>query len=71
MPTHSFTEEDLQRIDRAIAQGVRTVTFSDGRKVEYSTFEELVARRNFIAGALEQSAGRLRTYAEFTKGVKP
>lgn len=29
--TETFTFEDLERIDKAIAQGVLSVTFADGR----------------------------------------
>lgn len=71
MPTHNFTDEDLERLDRAIAQGLLSVRFSDGREVTFSSFDELVKRRNFIAGALGQTAGRLRTLAEFHKGTTP
>lgn len=69
--TETFTFEDLQRIDKAIAQGVLSVTFADGRKVEFSTFQELVSRRNFIARMLGLEGGRQRLLAEYRKGVAP
>lgn len=65
----NFTQDDLQRLDRAIKQGVRSVTFADGRKIDFSTFEEMVARRNFIAQQLGEDAGRQRLLARFRKGV--
>ncbi|HSH45103.1 MAG TPA: hypothetical protein VK966_04575 [Longimicrobiales bacterium] len=67
----NFTSDDLERIDKAIAQGVLSVTFSDGRAVTFSTFDELIARRNFVARQLGQDAGRQRLYSKFRKGVSP
>lgn len=67
----NFTDDDLERIDQAIAQGVLEVTFADGRNVKFSTFAELIQRRNFVARQLGQDAGRQRLYAEFKRGVRP
>lgn len=67
----NFTAEDLKRIDQAIAQGVLEVSFADGRKVRFSTFEELVQRRAFIARQLGETSGRQRLFAQFTRGVVP
>lgn len=67
----NFTRADLERIDKAIAQGVLAVTFADGRKVEFSTFAELVQRRHFIAQMLGKEGGRQRLFSEFRKGVRP
>lgn len=66
----NFTTDDLKKLDRAITQGVLSVKFSDGREVTFSTFEQLVARRNFVAQQLGEDAGRQRMYAEFKKGVQ-
>lgn len=67
----NFTESDLARLDRAIAQGVLRVRFSDDREVEFSTFQELVARRNFVAQQLSKDGGRQRLFTKFKKGVSP
>lgn len=67
----SFTVEDLTRIERAIVQGTRAVTFSDGRRVEYGTIEELVQRYHLVAKALGHETGRQRMFTEFRKGVTP
>lgn len=67
----NFTSDDLARIDQAIAQGVLEVTFADGRNVKFSTFAELIQRRNFIARQLGEDAGRQRLYAQFERGVSP
>lgn len=65
----NFTTDDLARIDKAIGQGVLSVKFADGRQVDFSTFQELVSRRNFIAQELGQTAGRQRLLAKFKKGL--
>jgi hypothetical protein len=67
----NFTDEDLQRLDRAIGTGALAVTFSDGRRVEFSTFAELVKRRNYIARQLDEESGRQRLYTKYDKGVTP
>lgn len=67
----NFTQADLRRIDHAISQGVLEVEFADGRRVKFSTFDELIARRNFIVQQLGEAAGRQRLKARFTKGVRP
>jgi hypothetical protein len=65
----TFVSADLDELDRAIAQRVLSVSFSDGRSVTFSTFDELVKRRNYISKVLGNSAGRQRLKAEFTKGT--
>lgn len=70
MSSH-LTQDDLDRLDRAIATGTRSVQFSDGRRLEFSTFQELVARREFVAQQLAQEGGRQRLFTKFKKGVSP
>lgn len=65
----NFSTTDLARMDSAIAQGVRKVKFTDGREVEYSTFKELVQRRNFIAQSIGQSTAQRSLRAQFSKGT--
>lgn len=67
----AYTADDLERIEQAIAQGVLTVTFADGRSVTFSNFDELNSRWQFIAKRLGYDAGRRRMLAEFKKGVAP
>lgn len=68
----AYTADDLERIDKAIAQGVMSVSFSDGRSVTFSSFAELIARRSFIEQQLNSAnAGRQRLLAEYKKGVSP
>lgn len=67
----AITQDDLDRLEQAMVQGVLTVTFSDGRSVTFSTFEELNARWQFVAKRLGYDAGRRRMLSEFKKGVAP
>ncbi len=69
MTDTNFTTDDLARIDQAIAQGVLEVRFADGRQVTFSSFKELVSRRDFVARQLGKAAGRQRLLTQFTKGV--
>jgi hypothetical protein len=68
----AYTEADADRLRKAIAQGVMSVTFSDGRSVTFSSFAELTARLNYVEQQLGQAnAGRQRLLASYRKGVSP
>ena len=41
MAEYIWTEEDLARLKKAYARGVRTVEMSDGRRTEFASMEEL------------------------------
>ncbi len=66
----AFTQTDLDVIERAIATGELTVTFSDGRSVTYRSITELIKARDTIKAALSVSSGGSgthSTYATFRK----
>lgn len=68
----AYTQDDVDRLEKAIAQGVMTVTFSDGRSVTFSSFEELSARLAFVRGQMgTANAGRQRLLGAYRKGVTP
>lgn len=48
----AFTQDDLDRIERAIARGERSVRYSDGRSVEYRSMDDLMVARGEIQRAL-------------------
>lgn len=50
----SFTESDLDAINRAIAKGERRVSFTD-RTVEYRDVDELLRARNAIRAEIARS----------------
>lgn len=57
----AFTESDLDRINTAIASGIRSVTFADGRRREYQNLDQLIAARDAIRADLAgQSSGHGR-----------
>jgi hypothetical protein len=67
----AFSADDLTRIEKAMAQGVLTVTMSDGRSVTFSSFQELHDRYAFIKRSIAGEQGRQRMFARFRKGVSP
>lgn len=65
----NFTQDDLARLDEAISQNVREVQYADGRRVHFSSWEDLIKRRNFVARQVGENAGRQRMRTKVTKGV--
>ncbi|MDR0770821.1 MAG: hypothetical protein LBE75_06435 [Burkholderiales bacterium] len=67
-----FTQDDLTRINRAIATGERVVQFSD-KRIEYRSIDELIRVRNQIAEELAAGKGvlpsRIKRIAHGGKGV--
>tara|TARA_B100000749_G_C18334689_1_gene426451 strand:+ start:696 stop:914 length:219 start_codon:yes stop_codon:yes gene_type:complete len=52
----TWTDSDLVAVRRAIASGVRSVTFADGRKTEYQSLDQLLAAERVIDAALKMQA---------------
>jgi hypothetical protein len=50
-----WTQEDLDRVQEALASGERSVTFADGRKLEYQTTAELLKLRTQIKAEITAS----------------
>ena len=48
----TYTDADLVGIRKAIASGVRAVTFADGRKTEYQNLDQMLAAEKVIATAV-------------------
>lgn len=66
----AYTQDDLDKLKRALLNKARRVTFSDGRSVEFSTVAELVQQIDFVARDLANESGHRSTLAEFSKGVE-
>jgi hypothetical protein len=49
----AWKQEDLDRIDAAIAGNVRSVTFADGRSTAYQDVDKMLAVRNQIKAELQ------------------
>ena len=52
----AYQQADLDRLDAAIAGGVRSVTFADGRRTEYQSLDHLLAAREVIETQLKMQA---------------
>lgn len=69
MATVADAKLNVEAIEEAMAHGVRIVEFADGRRVEFSSFEELQQRWQFWRMQAGLEAGRQRLLAEFKRGV--
>lgn len=65
-----MTQDDLDRLERALAKGTKSVTFSDGRAVTFASFEELVKRIQYVRQSLGQEVADKKLLARYTKGVQ-
>jgi hypothetical protein len=66
-----WTQADLDRIDRAIADGgiMQSITFAD-QTYTFRSLDEMLRLRAIIAGALNAAAGTSSTrFAATSKGV--
>lgn len=52
----TWTQGDLIAVRGAIASGIRSVTFADGRKTEYHSLDQLLAAERVIDAALKMQA---------------
>jgi|EndMetStandDraft_9_1072997.scaffolds.fasta_scaffold00102_13 hypothetical protein len=52
----TWKQSDLVAVRTAIASGVRSVTFADGRKTEYHSLDQLLAAERVIDAALQMQA---------------
>lgn len=60
----AFTAADVERLQSAIAAGLRSVTFADGRRTEYQNADQMLAAlkvmRADVAAAGASTSGRRR-----------
>ena len=65
----AFTQAQVDAIDSAIAQGVRSVTY-DGKTVTYNTVDDMLKARNMMRDAIAKAAGTATargSFAQFSK----
>nr|WP_321482845.1 hypothetical protein [uncultured Cohaesibacter sp.] len=43
-----FSNDDLSRLQKAIASGIKSVTFSDGRVTTYQSVSDMVAALKYV-----------------------
>ena len=71
MPITVWTQADLDKLDRAIADGgiMQSITFAD-QTYTFRSLDEMLRLRAVIAGALSAAAGLSKTrFAATSKGV--
>lgn len=52
----AFVSSDLDKLERAIADGVLRVAFADGRRVEYNTVADLMRARDMVRTEIAMTA---------------
>ncbi|WP_319532850.1 phage head-tail joining protein [uncultured Cohaesibacter sp.] len=65
----AFTNDDLATLDKAIASGIKSVTYSDGRVVTYQSLADMIAAKKYIQEEVLKASGTGRTYKYLT-GVR-
>ena len=65
-----MTQSDLEKLEKALANGTKRVTFSDGRTVEFHSFDELVQRIEYVRKSLGQDSASRTILSKFSKGVQ-
>ena len=63
----AWTQSDVDALEAAIKQGVRTVSYAD-RTVTYHSLDEMLRLRNVMQNSATGSAGVSSTFAKFDKG---
>lgn len=67
----AYTQQQLDILDAAIAQGALTVEYAD-KKVTYRSLDEMFRIRNLMASALNPSSSNKNTgrkYADYRSGL--
>lgn len=67
----TYTQEQLDALNAAIASGALVVEYGD-KRVEYRSLNDMIRTRNLMLQDLTPPANRKsgRKYASFTKGLK-
>jgi len=69
----SYTESDLARLKRALANGAQSVTLADGSRTEYRTVADLRAAIRTVEAELDAADGvaprRRGVVTHVTKGI--
>ena len=63
------TQDDLDRLESALARRAKRVTFADGRTIEFHSFEELMKRISYVRQQLGQQSVDRKIKVKYTKGV--
>lgn len=66
----AYTQQDLDNIEKAIANGVLSVRHSDGKQVTYRSMDELKEVRALIKKSLNQTKRRKTFVGHTSKGYR-
>lgn len=66
----AYTQDDLTRLDKAIAEGSLEVSYGD-KRVKYRSLDEMLRIRDLIRNELGLTAPRVRTFGQFNAGFYP
>ncbi len=55
----AYTDADLATLRAKIASGVQSVTYADGRRVQYHSLEEMLAAEKVIEAQLKMTAAAM------------
>jgi hypothetical protein len=64
----AYTQSDLDRLQRAIARGVKTVTYN-GETVVYTSLDDMLRAERRIKQELGLTGNSLRRYVTVDKGL--
>jgi len=65
----AWTQDDLDRISTAIANNVRSVTYADGRRVEYQDVDKMLQVRRDMKAELQAAATQVNRQIRATRGT--
>lgn len=65
----AFTQEKLEALEDAIAQGATTVMWK-GKSITYRSIDEMIRIRNMIKKELGIKTKSARLYAEYGSGLR-
>ena len=68
MAVGSWNAKDLEALEKAIAQGVRSVKYTD-KEIEYRSLDDMLRLRDVIKRDLGLTRKSNRLYAKFSKGT--
>lgn len=64
----AWTQDDLTKVRAAIASGVQSVRYSDGRQVNYQSLADLLAAEKEIRAQLAADASQVSPRVRYTVG---
>lgn len=66
----AFTQQNLDNLERSIAEGTLEVDYGD-KRVKYRSLIEMLRIRDLMRNELGITAPRVRKFAQFNSGLYP